>query len=161
MLLGVSEAQHFLASYLYTDNTYFEYSYIPFGTEMLNKTRAFDGELFNMQMPDGRVVHNAVVDCTEIVAERLLEQTDLGIRDIDVFVFSDQTTLTWQAQLRKLGVPKKKSNSRFATYGNTVAALSPINLHEMISDGRLQRGMTVMMIAQGAGASGGGLIFRY
>ncbi len=39
MLLGRSEAQHFLASYLYTDNTYFDYSYIPFGTELLNKTR--------------------------------------------------------------------------------------------------------------------------
>jgi 3-oxoacyl-[acyl-carrier-protein] synthase-3 len=161
MLLGVSEAQHFLSSYLYTDNTYFEYSYIPFGTEMLNKSQGFDNELFNMQMPDGRVVHNAVVDCSEIVAQKLLEQTDLTIKDIDVFVFSDQTTLTWEAQLRKLRVPKKKSTSRFASYGNTVAALSPINLHEMIITGRLQRGMTVMMMAHGAGASGGGLIFRY
>ena len=34
MLLGVSDTQHFLASYVYTDNTYFDYSYIPFGTEL-------------------------------------------------------------------------------------------------------------------------------
>jgi 3-oxoacyl-[acyl-carrier-protein] synthase-3 len=161
MLLGMSESQHFLSSYLYTDNTYFEYSYIPFGTEMLNKNRAFDSELFNMQMPDGMVVHQAVVDCSMIVAEKLLEQTDLTLEDIDVFVFSDQTTFTWEAQLRALGVPKEKSTSQFVRYGNTVAALSPINLHEMIASGRLQRGMTVMLQAHGAGASGGGLIFRY
>ena len=161
MVLGVTDAQRFMASYLYTDNTYFEYSCIPFGTEMLNKTRAFDNALFNMQMPDGMVVHQAVVDCSAIVAAKLLEQTDLTLADIDVVVFSDQTTLTWEAQLQALGVPKEKSTSQFVRYGNTVAALSPINLHEMIVTGRLQRGMTVLLMAHGAGASGGGLIFRY
>lgn len=161
MLLGSSDSQHFLASYLYTDNTYFDYSYVRFGTEMLNKTRAFGDEMFNMQMPDGKVIHESVVDSCELVAQRLLRQAGLTIEDIDVFITSDQTTFTWKAQLEAMKVPLDKSTSLFYKYGNTVAALSPTNLHEMIETGRLKRGMLVLFMAHGAGASGGGLIFRY
>lgn len=161
MLLGISQTKHFLASYLYTDNTYFDYSYIPFGTELLNKTRAFDNQMFNMTMPNGMVVHESVIDSCELVTARLLAQAGLTLNDIDAFITSDQTTFTWKAQLEKLQVPVEKSTSQFYRYGNTVAALSPINLHEMIESGRLQRGMMVLFMAHGAGSSGGGAIFRY
>lgn len=161
MLLGVSDIQHFLTSYLYTDNTYFDYSYIPFGTELLNKTKDFNNEIFNMQMPDGMVVHESVIDSCEIVTNKLLSQTDLSLDDIDVFITCDQTSMTWEGQLKRMNVPKEKSTSLFYKYGNTVAAMSLINMHEMIETGRLQRGMTVLFMAHGAGASGGGFIFRY
>lgn len=161
MLLGVSPAQHFLASYLYTDNTYFDYSYIPFGTELLNRTQRFDEQMFNMQMPNGMIIHESLVDTCEIVTAKLLAQAGLDLQAIDVFITSDQTTLSWKAQLEKVGVPPQKSSSAFHKYGNTVAALSPINLHEMIETGRLQRGMKVLFQAHGAGASGGGFIFIY
>lgn len=161
MLLGVSDVQHFLASYLYTDNTYFDYSYIPFGTELLNNSKAFNNEIFNMQMPDGMVVHESVIDSCELVTNRLLAQTGIRLEDVDVFITCDQTTMTWEAQLKRLGIPKEKSTSLFHKYGNTVAAMSLINLHEMIESGKLQRGMTVIFEAHGAGASGGGFVFRY
>jgi 3-oxoacyl-[acyl-carrier-protein] synthase III len=161
MLLGVSQEKHFLASYLYTDNTYFDYSYIPFGTELLNKTYAFDNQMFNMTMPNGMVVHESVIDSCEMVTGRLLAQTGLTLDEIDVFITSDQTTFTWKAQLEKMRVPAEKSTSMFYKYGNTVAALSAINLHTMIESGRLQRGMTVLFMAHGAGASGGGVIFKF
>ena len=161
MLLGVSDREHFLTSYLYTDNSYFDYSYIPFGTELLNSTKTFDDEMFNMQMPDGMVVHESVIDSCELVTNRLLAQTDLSLDDIDAVVTCDQTTMTWKGQLKRIGVPEEKSASSFYRYGNTVAAMSLINLHEMIESGRLQRGMTVLFMAHGAGASGGGMIFRY
>jgi 3-oxoacyl-[acyl-carrier-protein] synthase-3 len=116
--------------------------------------------MFNMQMPDGMVIHQSVIDSCAIVTEKLLEQAGLTLDDIDVFITSDQTTLTWEAQLQRINVPKEKSTSLFYKYGNTVAALSPSNLHEMIETGRLQRGMAVLFMAHGAGASGGGLIFK-
>ncbi|RPI03466.1 MAG: ketoacyl-ACP synthase III [Calditrichaeota bacterium] len=161
MLLGVSEEPHFLASYLYTDHSYYDYSYIPFGTELLNKTQSFNNEMFNMQMPDGMVIHESVLDSCEIVTHKLLQQANLTLADIDVFITSDQTLMTWEAQLKRMNVAKDKSASMFFKYGNTVAAMSPINLHEMIASGRLTRGQTVLFMAHGAGASGGGFIFRY
>ncbi len=161
MLLGPAEREYFNASYLYTDNTYYDYSYIPFGTELLNKTKIFNNEMFNMQMPDGMAVHNSVIDSAEIVSEKLLEQTDYSMDDIDIFATCDQTTFTWKAQLERLNIPPNKSISMFETCGNTVAAMSIINLNQLIETKRLVRGMRVMFMAHGAGASGGGLIFEY
>jgi 3-oxoacyl-[acyl-carrier-protein] synthase III len=161
MLLTRSDEPHFLASYLYTDNTYFGYSYIPFGTALLNQTRAFGPDMFNMTMPDGKVVHQSVIDSAEIVTAKLLAAAGLSLADIDAFVTCDQTTMTWQAQIQKLSVPPEKSASQFHCYGNTVAAMSALNLHAMIESGRLQRGKIVLFEAHGAGASGGGLIFSY
>jgi 3-oxoacyl-[acyl-carrier-protein] synthase-3 len=117
--------------------------------------------MFNMQMPDGMVVHQHVIDSCEIVSQRLLEHAGMSLDDIDVFITSDQTTFTWKAQLEKMRVPAGKSASLFERYGNTVAALSPVNFHSMVESGRVKRGMTVLFMAHGAGASGGGLIFRY
>ncbi len=161
MLLGRAEKEYFKASYLYTDNTYYDYSYIPFGTELLNKTFKLDNEMFNMQMPDGMVVNNSVVDSAEIVAKKLLEQTSYTLDDIDIFATCDQTTFTWKSQLDRLKIPPQKSISMFQTCGNTVAAMSLINLDKLIELGKLKRGMKVMFMAHGAGASGGGLIFEY
>jgi len=161
MLLGPADREYFSASYLYTDNTYFEYSYIPFGSEMINKSLDFSNEMFNMQMPNGMIVHNSVIDSAEIVAKKLLEQTHNSIDQMDIFVTCDQTTFTWKAQLDRLKIPTSKSSSLFEKCGNTVAAMSIINLNELIDSGKLKRGMKVMFMAHGAGASGGGLIFEY
>jgi 3-oxoacyl-[acyl-carrier-protein] synthase III len=37
----------------------------------------------------------------------------------------------------------------------------PLNLNEAIVNGALRRGMTVLMMGHGAGASGGGFVFEY
>ncbi len=37
----------------------------------------------------------------------------------------------------------------------------PLNLHEAITSGKLTKGMTVMMMGHGAGASGGGFVFKF
>jgi len=60
-----------------------------------------------------------------------------------------------EAQVKELGIPFEKSLSLFYKYANTVAAMSPLILHELITSGRLKRGDLVMMHAHGAGASSG------
>jgi hypothetical protein len=95
------------------------------------------------------------------ISRRLFEQAKMTIDDIDFVITSDQTHLVWQDQMRLLGVPESKSISCFHKYGNTVAAMVPLNLHEAITEGHLKRGMTVLIMGHGAGASGGGFIFNY
>ncbi len=162
MLVGHSEQKHFIASYLYTDNNYYDAAYIPYGTTLLNNSQAdINNEIFNMQMKDGRIVHEATVNSAYDIATRLLKQTNMNLDSIDFFITSDQTTYIWEDSLRKLNIPKEKSLSLFHKYGNTVAAMSPLILNELIITNKLKRGMTVMMMAHGAGSSGGGMIFKY
>lgn len=161
VLLGPASEQHFMCSYFYTDSTFADLAYIPFGTELLNNEKSFNNEMFNMLMPEGKAIHDAAVASGYLVAHKLLEFQGMTSEDIDFFVTSDQTTFTWAEQLQRLGVPQEKSLSLFCRYGNTVAAMCPLVLNELIETGRLQRGMTVLMMAHGAGASGGGFIFKY
>lgn len=162
MLLEKSDTQHFLATYLLTNHPLYYNAYIPEGSTLLNSSfQDFSPATYTMQIPDGRVIHNSVIETAQVVAERLLHATGLTIDDIDCFVTSEQNTQIWEGQLKVLGIPKEKSLSVFWKYGNTVAAMSPLMLDELITSGRLQRGMLVMMMAHGAGASSGGAIFRY
>jgi len=160
-LYGRSEERKFQARYFYTDSSIGEFAYIPFGTAFFAEGRPLAPDLFNLAMPNGPAIHQSIVDSCRIVSSRLLEQAGLSISDIDFFLTSDQTTLSWKAQLDLLGIPEDKSCSCFHKYGNTVAAMVPLNLHEAISTGKLRPGMKVLMMGHGAGASGGGFVFEY
>jgi 3-oxoacyl-[acyl-carrier-protein] synthase-3 len=162
MLIGPSEAKHFLASYIITNHKLYGNAFIPCGTALLQaNVPDLDYDIFNMNVIDGNLIQQSAVEYSEVIAEKLLSVTGLSLADIDYFVTSDQSTKIWEAQLKALGIPPEKSLSLFSKYGNTVAAMSPLNLNELIQTGRLKRGQLVMMMAHGAGASSGGMIFRY
>lgn len=164
MLIGVSKTKHFLASYIITNHKLYDNAYIPCGTRLLQGNVPDlhdDFDILNMKIADGNLIQQSAVEYARVIAGKLLSVTGLSLEDIDFFVTSDQSTRIWEAQLQALGIPPEKSLSLFCKYGNTVAAMSPLNLDGLIQSGRLKRGHLVMMMAHGAGASSGGMIFRY
>lgn len=161
ILLAASDTPSFVARYFYTDSSQADFAYIPFGTEVLNKTLDFGQKMFALTMPDGSRIHHSVMNSCRIIADRLLSLSGKKMSDIDFFITSDQTHLVWKEQLKMLGLPEEKSISCFHKYGNTVAGMVPLNLNEAVVTGVLKRGMTVMMMGHGAGAAGGGFIFTY
>lgn len=162
MLIGHSDTKHFLASYIFTNPQLYDNAYIPCGTSLLNGSLAkLDMDIFNMTIGDGNLIHNSSVEYAKVISEKLLKASGLSIEDIDYFVTSDQSVKMWEAQLKALGIPPEKSLSLFHKYGNTVAAMSPLNFDGLVREGRIKRGNVVMMMAHGAGASSGGMIFRY
>jgi 3-oxoacyl-[acyl-carrier-protein] synthase-3 len=160
-LLEVSDQPLFKARYFYTDSDLADFAFVPFGTGILNGSQDFGPSMFALTMPDGRRIHQSVIDSCRLISERLLSLAGLTIEQIDFFITSDQTHHVWKDQLKLLGLPESKSVSCFPKYGNTVAAMAPLNLNEAVTTGALRRGMTVMMMGHGAGASGGGFIFTY
>lgn len=162
MLIGYSEVKHFLASYIFTNHLLYDNAYVPCGTSLLKQgLKNVNTDMFNMQVKDGNVILESSVQYSKEIADKLLSSTGLSLDDIDYFITSDQSTKIWEAQLKALGIPPHKSLSLFYKYGNTVAAMSPLILHELIISGKLKRGNLVMMMAHGAGASSGGMIFKY
>jgi 3-oxoacyl-[acyl-carrier-protein] synthase-3 len=161
VLLGPASKPHFLARYFYTDSDLSDFAYIPFGTEILNKSFKFGPEMLALTMPDGKSIHLSVLDSCRLITNELLKLSGLTLNDIDFVITSDQTHLVWQEQLKVLGIPESKSISCFHKYGNTVAAMVPLNLNEAIITGGIRPGMKVLLMGHGAGASGGGFIFQY
>jgi 3-oxoacyl-[acyl-carrier-protein] synthase-3 len=118
-------------------------------------------DILTMQIVDGKVILDSAVEYTKIIADKLLSMANITLDEVDYFITSDQSTRIWEAQVKALGIPFEKSLSLFERYGNTVAAMSPLILNELISSNRIKRGDIVMMMAHGAGASSGGLLFKY
>ncbi|MFP4661868.1 MAG: ketoacyl-ACP synthase III [Halanaerobiales bacterium] len=162
MLLGPSDIEKIISTYIVTSHGLYDNAYIEYGTSLL-KEGLTDIKAANiiMKISDGRIIHDSSVEYSRVVADKLLSLTEFSIDDLDFFVTSDQSTGIWQDQLKTLGIPEEKSTSLYYKHGNTVAAMSPLNLHELIESGRLKRGDLVMMQAHGAGASSGGVLFRY
>ncbi|MCX7747115.1 MAG: ketoacyl-ACP synthase III [Clostridia bacterium] len=162
MLIGHSEVESFMASYLLTNHSLYDNAKVAFGTSFIREgAQRLEPDDIRMKILDGNLVFNSTAQYAKIISDKLLNETGLTIDDIDFFVTSDQSTKIWEAQLKEIGIPKEKSCSLFYKHGNTVAAMSPLNLNELIVSGRLKRGDIVMMQAHGAGASSGGMIFRY
>ncbi len=162
MLIGYSEIKSFMASYLLTNHTLYDNAKVNYGSSfMRDDSEKLSPDIFFMKIADGNIVFKSSADYSKIIADKLLSDTGLKLEDMDFFVTSDQSTKIWEAQLNKLGISKEKSISLYYKYGNTVAAMSALNLNELIVTGRLKRGDLVMMQAHGAGASSGGMIFRY
>ncbi|MBN2719374.1 MAG: ketoacyl-ACP synthase III [Deltaproteobacteria bacterium] len=160
-LFGVCDRQKFFGRYFYTDSSIGDFAYIPFGTETLCKAHQPGQEEFVLHMPNGPNIHQSIIDSTLIISSRLFSLCNKTVDDIDFFITSDQTAMSWKAQLQTLGIPESKSCSCFHKYGNTVAAMVPLNLNEAIVTEKLKKGMTVLLMGHGAGASGGGFIFEY
>ena len=162
MLISYSEIKSFMASYLLTNHKLYHNAKVTFGTDVLRENmKDLDPSIFFMRIADGNVVFSSSAEYAKVIANKLLCETGLKLEDIDFYVTSDQSAKIWEAQLKELGIPKEKSQSLFYKYGNTVSAMSPLNLDHLIASGRLKRGDIVMMQAHGAGASSGGMIFRY
>ncbi|MFW6022144.1 MAG: ketoacyl-ACP synthase III [Halanaerobiaceae bacterium] len=162
MLLGKSDIKKIYASYIITNHELYDNAYIEYGTELLkDETDTIKIDNLIMKIADGNLIHRSTVEYSKIIAEKLLSQTEFSMDDMDYFITSDQSTRIWEEQLLELDIPEEKSVSLFYRHGNTVAAMSPLNLNELIETERLKRGDLVMMQAHGAGASSGGIIFRY
>ena len=162
MLLGPSKTKHFLSSYIFTNHQLYDNAFIPCGTTMLGKGyQDTEHDILTMKIVDGKIILDSAVEYTKIIVEKLLSMANMTLDEVDYFITSDQSTRIWEEQVKALGMPFEKSLSLFEKYGNTVAAMSPLVLNELISTKRVKRGDVIMMLAHGAGASSGGLLFKY
>ena len=82
------------------------------------------------------------------------------MNDIDLVLVTENNKKIRDLTLEKLSVPEEKSLSVIHEYGNTMSAMLPILMDRAFADGRLKKGMNVMLISHGEGASGGGMIYR-
>ena len=66
-----------------------------------------------------------------------------------------------EATAKHAGIPMDKVFVNVGRYGNTSSASIPISLDEAISAGRIREGMTVLLVAFGAGFTWGSMVVRF
>lgn len=109
---------------------------------------------------DGQAVFRLAARRLGPFIDALLADAGLTLDAIDLVVPHQASRHGLDFLVRLLRLPRERCVDIFATHGNQVAASLPSALHQAISQRRLRRGTTALLIGTGAGVSLGGLVLR-
>ena len=110
---------------------------------------------------DGAAVFKFAVRKTEEICGRILEQNDISVDDVDLFVSHQANRRIIESAADRLGLDRNKIVINIEKFGNTTAATIPLALSDAISSGRLKKGGLVLLTSVGAGFTVGAVLLRW
>jgi len=94
-------------------------------------------------------------------AAECLKKANLAISEIDLVIGEQSAPEIMQAWSRRAGVASSRILLDEARYGSLLAAAPLMALHDAVQTGRLQNGMTALMLACGSGPSWAAACLRW
>ena len=113
-----------------------------------------------LKMEGRRVFKEAVLGMTQSSLEAIAE-AGLKPEDIDLVIPHQANFRIIKALAEKLNIPLEKVYVNVHRYGNTSAASIPIAMGEAIKEGKLKRGMNVLLTAMGGGLTWGSMVLKF
>ena len=113
-----------------------------------------------IEMAGQETFRNAVRRLSEATLAAVA-QADLGLADIDLFVYHQANSRIIRAVGERLELPPDRVVDVVGSYGNTSAASIPIALVEAEAGGRLRDGARVLLAAFGAGFVWGAAVLEW
>jgi 3-oxoacyl-[acyl-carrier-protein] synthase-3 len=110
---------------------------------------------------NGREVFKFATRVLVSSAEKLLEECDLSMDEVDVYVPHQANVRIIDHAAKKLGVPEDRVVVNVDRYGNTSSGSIPLALADAVADGRLREGKLVLMTGMGAGLTWGSALMRW
>src|SRR5262245_54184572 len=110
---------------------------------------------------NGREVFKFATRVLVSSAQAVLDQCNLSIEDVDVYVPHQANVRIIDHAVAKLEIPKEKVIVNVDRYGNTSSASIPLALADAIESGRLKQGDTLLMTGMGAGLTWGSAVMRW
>ena len=110
---------------------------------------------------DGPAILNYSLDSIPQLVADVLEKNGITMEDIDLHVYHQANTFLANLERRKLRIPAEKYYCNIENFGNTVSSTIPIALCEAIKEGRIQKGINVLSVAQGLGYTWGGMVLFF
>ena len=127
-----------------TDRSFLESGGLANGKMVMNGL-----DIFNFGL---RVVPQLVSDT--------LEKNKLKFEDIDLFIFHQPSLFLLKTLRKKLNIPENKFFVNIEAHGNTVSTSIPLALKEAREQGKLNTGMTILLVGFGIGFSWAGSIIK-
>ncbi|HCS55381.1 beta-ketoacyl-ACP synthase III [Rubinisphaera sp.] len=108
---------------------------------------------------DGRNVFKWAVRTVVESIEVVLESAQLSVHDVSLFALHQANQRIIDSVADKLNVSRDRFYNNVHKYGNTSAASIPLVLDEANSEGKIDRGDTILMCGFGAGLTWGTSLF--
>jgi len=146
--------------WLYADGTNWEWIHLPAGgSRMPAASDTISSGLHNMKM-DGSKVYRKAIKTLEGLLIDTLKRCGLTISDIDTFIFHQANRRIIKQVISRLCIPEDKVPVTITYTGNTSSASIPITLDQMVKEGRIKKGDTVLMASFGGGLTWGSAIIN-
>jgi 3-oxoacyl-[acyl-carrier-protein] synthase-3 len=110
---------------------------------------------------EGGAVFKVAVRKMSELSETLLTRNGLTAAEIDLFIPHQANRRIILATAERLGMPEEKIVINIGEYGNTTAATIPLAMQTALDQGRLKRGMTVLLASFGGGYTVGATLLRW
>jgi 3-oxoacyl-[acyl-carrier-protein] synthase-3 len=109
----------------------------------------------------GREVFKSAVRSMADACDHALTAAGLRGEDVDVLIPHQANIRIIEATAKHAEIPMEKVYVNVDRYGNTSAASIPIALDEAVRSGRVQPGMTVLLVAFGGGFTWASMVLRW
>ncbi|HKJ57553.1 MAG TPA: beta-ketoacyl-ACP synthase III [Nitriliruptoraceae bacterium] len=129
-------------------------SAVPVDAEMIDDRRHF----LTMR---GREIYRFAIANMSASSQRVLDQADLTVDDVDLFVGHQANIRILNGVAAQLGVPADRCHTTVNLHGNTSSASIPLCLGDARDHGRLPDGTRVLLTAFGAGLTWGSTLLTW
>jgi 3-oxoacyl-[acyl-carrier-protein] synthase-3 len=147
-----------LSTFLKSDGTLGELLYRP-GRFPVTPEQVERGDYF-LRMA-GREVFKAAVRSMAEACDAALERAGLDADAVDLLIPHQANVRIIEATAKRTGIPMDRVLVNIDRYGNTSAASVPLALDEAVRSGRVEPGMTVLMVAFGGGFTWASALVRW
>jgi 3-oxoacyl-[acyl-carrier-protein] synthase-3 len=110
---------------------------------------------------NGREVFKFATRVLVSSAQDLLDECEVKVEDVDVYVPHQANVRIMDHAARKLGIPRERMVVNVDRYGNTSSGSIPLALADAVADGRLRDGALVLMTGMGAGLTWGSALLEW
>jgi len=153
--------QGILATYMKSDGSLADLLQLPAGGTRLpaSAETIARGDHFIKMKGDG--VFKYAVRAMEDATLHVLEQANLTVDDVDVFIPHQANIRIIDSVQSRLRLSAEKVVVNLDRFGNTSSATIPIAFDEVVKSGRVKSGDLVLFVAFGGGLTWGAVLFRY
>ncbi|MBA3496199.1 MAG: ketoacyl-ACP synthase III [Gemmatimonadales bacterium] len=109
----------------------------------------------------GREVFKAAVLAMADACDEALRRAGVSADEIDLLVPHQANLRIIEATAKHAGVPMSKVMVNVDRYGNTSSASIPLALEQAVSEGRVDSGTVILVVAFGAGFTWGSAVIRW
>jgi 3-oxoacyl-[acyl-carrier-protein] synthase-3 len=155
------DARGILSSYLNGDGRFWKDLNIRGGGTTHPPTAETVAEKLHYLRMNGRVIFSQAVRNLSDSCLQAMAKVGLEADDIDLVIPHQANLRIIDAVARRLRVPEEKFHVNLDKYGNTSSASIPIALDEVVREGIVKEGMTLLHCGLGAGLTWGAVVVRW
>jgi len=135
--------------------------YMPGGGSLNPSTAETVAAKMHFVHQEGGAVFKVAVRKMAELSETLLTRHGLTAADVDLFIPHQANKRIILATAERLGMPEEKIVINIGEYGNTTGGTIPLAMHTALEEGRLKKGMVVLLASFGGGYTVGATLLRW